>query len=30
MKTGETEMAALEATLKTMGEKIQPGVSGAD
>jgi len=24
MKTGETEMAALEATLKTMGEKIQP------
>lgn len=25
MKTGETEMAALEATLKTIGEKIQPG-----
>jgi nucleotide sugar dehydrogenase len=24
MKTGETEMAALEATLKTVGEKIQP------
>jgi UDP-N-acetyl-D-glucosamine dehydrogenase len=24
MKTGETEMAALEATLRTMGEKIQP------
>jgi UDP-N-acetyl-D-glucosamine dehydrogenase len=24
MKTGETEMAALEATLKAMGEKIQP------
>jgi UDP-N-acetyl-D-glucosamine dehydrogenase len=27
MKTGETEMAALEATLKTMGEKIQPGTT---
>jgi UDP-N-acetyl-D-glucosamine dehydrogenase len=25
MKTGEAEMAALEATLKTIGEKIQPG-----
>ena len=25
MKTGETEMAALEASLRTMGEKIQPG-----
>jgi UDP-N-acetyl-D-glucosamine dehydrogenase len=25
MKTGETEMAALEATLRTIGEKIQPG-----
>ena len=25
MKTGETEMAALEATLKTIGEKIQSG-----
>jgi nucleotide sugar dehydrogenase len=24
MKTGEVEMAALEATLKTIGEKIQP------
>ena len=24
MKTGEAEMAALEATLKTIGEKIQP------
>jgi nucleotide sugar dehydrogenase len=24
MKTGETEMTALEATLKTIGEKIQP------
>jgi len=24
MKTGETEMAALEATLKTIGEKIRP------
>jgi nucleotide sugar dehydrogenase len=25
MKTGETEMTALEATLRTIGEKIQPG-----
>jgi len=25
MKTGEAEMSALEATLKTIGEKIQPG-----
>jgi nucleotide sugar dehydrogenase len=25
MKTGETEMAALEATLKTIGQKIEPG-----
>jgi UDP-N-acetyl-D-glucosamine dehydrogenase len=24
MKTGETEMTALEATLKTIGEKVQP------
>jgi UDP-N-acetyl-D-glucosamine dehydrogenase len=25
MRTGEVEMAALEATLRTIGEKIQPG-----
>ena len=30
MKTGEAEMAALEATLKTIGEKIQPAMPGPD
>ncbi len=30
MRTGEVEMAALEATMRTIGEKIPPGLPGRD